>query len=122
MSCLCEKSVSPDCIETCLSQEDSASCKSHSSSGCVWEDVDDADDHDDDETEKDKKIVTITFIIFLAIGVIWAFLTIFAVIKSITCAAKTKEGSTGILGVVIAFFFGPFYFLYRPGPPYCGKA
>ncbi len=61
------------------------------------------------EEKKADATVTIILIVFLGI---WIIISIWAVIKSLLCTGKS--GSTGekILGVVIAFFMGPFYFLY----------
>ncbi len=48
----------------------------------------------------------IIVLVFLAIISIWA------IIKSLLCTGKSGTTAEKVLGVVIAFFLGPFYFLY----------
>jgi len=51
-------------------------------------------------------LVLIVVLVFLAIISIWA------IIKSLLCTGKSGSTAEKVLGIVIAFFLGPFYFLY----------
>lgn len=51
-------------------------------------------------------IVLIIVLVFLAIISIWA------IIKSLLCTGKSGTTAEKVLGIAIAFFLGPFYFLY----------
>ncbi len=70
-----------------------------------------AESKDTASAETNKANTTTTIILLVFFG-IWIIFSIWAIIKSLLCTGKS--GSTGekILGVVIAFFMGPFYFLY----------
>jgi hypothetical protein len=52
---------------------------------------------------------TIILVVFL---IVWFIISIWAIIKSLLCTGKSGTTAEKVLGIVIAFFLGPFYFLY----------
>lgn len=52
---------------------------------------------------------TIILVVFL---IIWFIISIWAIIKSLLCTGQSGTTAEKVLGIVIAFFLGPFYFLY----------
>jgi len=44
--------------------------------------------------------------------IIWIVLGLIAFVYSLLCIGKTKSTTKSILGVVLAVFLGPFYFVY----------
>lgn len=51
-------------------------------------------------------------ILFVVIMFIWAILGIWAFIWSIVCFGKNDKTSLNVIGLILAIFFGPFYWLY----------
>lgn len=61
--------------------------------------------------DKQKRLfgVSMGFAIF---SIIWALLGIVAFIYSLVCFGKSGETSEKIVGLLLAIFFGPLYFIY----------
>jgi hypothetical protein len=70
--------------------------------------------------EKDKKSslkIVITIIIF-----IWAILGIAGFIMSLVCFGRSGTSAQHIIGLLIALFLGPFYWIfYFAVPDYCKR-
>lgn len=61
----------------------------------------------------DPKASQTSIILLLIFLGIWFIISLWAVIKSLLCTGKSGTTAEKVLGVVIAFFLGPFYFLYQ---------
>lgn len=48
----------------------------------------------------------------ISLAIAWIVLGIAAFIYSLVCAGKTKSTGKIVLGVLLAIFFGPFYWIY----------
>ena len=61
-------------------------------------------------------------IIVTTVVVIWAFLGLAAFIMSILCFGRSGTTGQHIAGLLLALFFGPFYWIfYYYAPDYCTK-
>jgi len=67
-----------------------------------------------------KRDYGIIAIILLVVMVAWIVLGLVAFIYSLVCFGKSGTTSQHVLGLALAFFFGPFYFIYyRLSKTYC---
>lgn len=72
-------------------------------------------------TKKDNKLGAAGIILIIFI-VIWVIATIAAIIQSLVCMlSSSRTGSTGqkIGGFILAWLFGPFYWIYYGFSDYC---
>jgi uncharacterized membrane protein YgcG len=79
--------------------------------------TDEDSDEDTDQITPEQSTMFIGMMIFL---VVWAIASIAALVYSLTCFGYSGNTIEKVIGVVIAFFTGPFYFIYyRYSNTYC---
>lgn len=66
----------------------------------------------DVEYESDEKMPKGLAIFFMILAVIWGISVIAAFITSLVCFGKSGTTVDKVIGFLLAFFFGPFYFIY----------
>lgn len=64
------------------------------------------------EEEKNNKSTIATIIIVTLLILAWFIIGVIAFIWSIVCFGKSGTTVDHIIGVLLAMFFGPFYFIY----------
>ena len=72
--------------------------------------------------KKAQRGISGSVIALISLAGIWALLGVAAFIASIVCFAKSGTLAEKVLGLILAIFIGPFYwlyFLFMKG--YCGK-
>jgi len=52
------------------------------------------------------------YLFFLIFMSMWFIVTIYAIVKSFTCAAKSGSVAEKVIGILLALFLGPFYLIY----------
>jgi hypothetical protein len=55
--------------------------------------------------------ITLTFGIWIFV-IIWLIMSVIAFIYSLVCFGKSGSVTDKIIGLLLAIFFGPFYFIY----------
>ena len=67
------------------------------------------------QDQKDKMAKNYTLsVIFLVLAFVWVISGFFAFVWSIFCFSSSRNGDSvnNIIGLLLAVFFGPFYFIY----------
>lgn len=73
-------------------------------------------------TKKEDKSLGAVGIILIILIIIWVIATIAAIIQSLVCMlSSNRSGGTGqkIGGFILAWLFGPFYWIYYGLSDYC---
>lgn len=65
-----------------------------------------------DNDNQKNQVIFGTSLAITIFSIIWVILGVIAFIYSIYCFSKNGSPTENILGLVLAIFFGPFYFLY----------
>jgi small neutral amino acid transporter SnatA (MarC family) len=64
------------------------------------------------EEQIEEKIYTGFGITFLVLAIIWILIGFAAFITSLVCFGRTGTVLEKIIGLLLAIFFGPFYFIF----------
>ena len=72
--------------------------------------------------EADRRLSTGSQIVILILLIVWVVLSISAGIMSLVCGGASGPGGLKAVGVLLAIFLGPFYWIFYvlAGKSYCG--